>query len=163
MTGLVAPAPAADANGAQVVADGWFPPVPLATIRDTLRLGEGAIPSARLVAATEGAILSALRELSDWRSGHASNGKANLEAVTAQTVNGVNMAVQLWLRAVRYLAAAELADGHRDLAATTEGSDRAEAKDQTADGYRRIAHHAIADLLSIGAEERAPRNRVSLV
>lgn len=163
MTGLVAPAPNADANGANVVADGWFPPVPLASIRDTLRIGDGSVPTARLVAATEGAILTGLRLLSDWRSGHAANGVAELAGVTEQTVNQVNLAVVLWLRVVRYFAAAELADGHRDLSATTEGSDRAEAKEQTADHYRRIANHAVADLLSIGAAEREPRNRVSLV
>ncbi|MXO73576.1 head completion/stabilization protein [Alteraurantiacibacter buctensis] len=163
MTGLVAPAPTADADAAAVVADGWFPPVPLASIRETLRLGEGAVTTARLVAATEGAMLTCLRLLSDWRSAHAGNGVASLAAVTDQQVNQVNMADLLWLRAVRYFAAAELMDGHRDLAATQEGSDRSEAKDQTADHYRRIANHAVADLLSIGAEERAPRNRVSLV
>lgn len=163
MTGLVAPAPNTDADSAAVVADGWFPPVPLATIRETLRLGDGAVTTSRLVAATEGAILTALRLLADWRSGHATNGVAGLADVTDLQVNKVNMAVLLWLRAVRYFAAAELADGHRDLTATTEGSDRAEAKDQTADHYRRIANHAVADLLSIGAAEREPRNRVSLV
>jgi hypothetical protein len=36
--------PCLDPVGAQVVADGWFPPVSLNALRDTVRLGNGSSP-----------------------------------------------------------------------------------------------------------------------
>lgn len=163
MTGLIAPAPGNDPAHAEVLADGWYPPVKLADIRETLRLGDGAVSTSRLIAATEGAMLTAMRDLASWRAARESDGAGELADVTAQTVNAVNMAELLWQRAVRYLAAAELADGHRDLVATEQGNLRAEDKALTADEYRRHGWHALADLMSIGAADPAPRNRVSLV
>jgi len=164
MTGLVAPAPGVDAAEAgTVVADGWFPEISLADVRGQVRLGEGAVTTTRLTAAIEGAMLSALRTLASWRTARVTEGATSLAQVTDQTINGVNVAEMLWQRAIRYHAAAELADGHRDLSATNEGLDRADEKDLTADDYRRMAYHAEADLMSIGADEPAPRNRVSLL
>jgi hypothetical protein len=163
MAGLIAPPDNADPDNATVAADGWFPPVPLAGIRDTIRLGEGVVTTARLQAAIEGAILTCLRALADWRSARALSGMADLDSVTEDQVAGQNKAVLLWQRAVRYYAAAELADQHRDVTATDDGLDRADEKTETADAYRRLAYAAVADLLSIGAEEPEPRNRVSLV
>lgn len=160
---LIAPPDHADPADAEVAADGWFPAVPLAGIRDTIRLGEGVVPTPRLTAAIEGAILSALRALAEWRSARALEGHASLQAVTDDEVAGKNKAVLLWERAVRYYAAAELADQHRDVTATDDGLDRADEKSETADDYRRLAYAAVADLLSIGADEPEPRNRVSLV
>jgi len=163
VSGLIAPPDGTDPDDAEVAADGWFPPVALAGIRDTIRLGEGVVPTSRLIAAIEGAILTSLRALAAWRTAHALEGAAALADVTDDEVAGANKAVLLWQRAVRYYAAAELADQHRDLTATDDGLDRAEEKSETADDYRRLAYAAVADLLSIGAEEPEPRNRVSLV
>lgn len=163
MTGLVAPAPGSDPLDAAVVADGWFPDILLADIRAQVRLGEGVVTTARLVPAIEGAMLSAMRALAAWRSARALEGAAQLADVTAETVGGTNRAELLWQRVIRFYAAAELADGHRDISATDEGSDRADEKVSTADDYRRLAYAAVADLLSIGATEPEPRNRVSLV
>lgn len=160
---LVAPPPNVDPADAAVQADGWFPAVPLAGIRDTIRLGEGVVPTPRLTAAIEGGILSALRELAEWRSARVLEGAEVLADVTEEEVAGLNKAVLLWQRAVRYFAAAELADQHRDVTATDDGLDRADEKSETADDYRRLAYAAIADLLSIGADEPEPRNRVSLL
>lgn len=162
MTGLVAPPPSADPVDASVSADGWFPPVSLANIRDTIRLGEGTVPTPRLIAAMEGAILSGLRALSAWRSARATEGAANLASVTDLEINGRNQAELIWERVVRYYTAAELADQHRDITATDDGLDRAEEKDRTADDYRRLAYDAVADLASIGGEV-VSRGKVSLV
>lgn len=163
MSGLVAPPPGADPDNATVAADGWFPPVELAAIRGTIRLGEGVVPTPRLIAAIEGAILSGLRALHAWRSARALEGAAALANTTEETVAGKNKAELLWERVVRYYAAAELADQHRDVTATDDGLDRAEEKSLTADDYRRLAYVAVADLLSIGEAEPEPRNRVSLI
>ncbi|MFC0685591.1 head completion/stabilization protein [Novosphingobium clariflavum] len=164
MTGLIAyPAPEADAPDAQVVADGWFPPVKLAAVRDVIRIGDGTVPEPRLTAAIEGGMLHAFRELSDWRSARAAEGAASLDVVTTDTINGRNIAVVLWERVVRYFAGAELFDQYRDISATDDGLDRAAEKDTAADDQRALALAAVADLRSIGADKPVPRNRVELI
>lgn len=162
MTGLSFPAPVQDQPGQSVPGDGWYPEVLLSDIRDRVRLGDGVVTEERLVSAIEGALISAMRELDGWRAEREQAGATELGQVTARTVGGLNYAVSLWRRAIRFLAAAELVDLHRDVTATAEGMDRADDKAGMADEYRRLAWHAIADLRSIGGET-VPRNRVSLV
>lgn len=162
-TGVIAvPAAPWDPDGAQVMADGWFPPVKLSTVRDSVRLGDGTISTERLTMAIEGAMLHAFRELAAWRTAKASAGTAKLEDVTTDTLNGANMAVKLWERIVTYFAAADLYAAYRDISATDQGLDRAVEKDTSADEARRIALGAVADLRSIGAEP-VGRNRVRLI
>lgn len=164
MTGLIPfPAPEADPEEAEVVADGWFPPVKLALVRDVVRLGDGTVPFARLVAAIESGMLHGFRELSVWRSANASAGVTALEQVTEQQINRQNLAVKLWERVVMYFAAAELQGQYRDISATDDGLDRAAEKAVTADDSRRIALAAVADLRSIGADRPVARNRVELI
>jgi hypothetical protein len=164
MTGLISsPVPAPDPAGAQVVADGWFPPVALDDVRDRLRLGEGAVTHARLVEATEGAMVHAFRELADWRTARVLGGAVILEEVTDKTLNGRNYAVLLWERVIRNFAGAELAADYRDVTATDQGLDRSAEKDLTSDELRRRALAAVADLRSIGAEQPVERNRVELL
>ena len=163
MTGLIAsPASAPDPENAEVVADDWFPPVTLDAVRDALRLGDGVVTTARLVAAIEGAMIHAFRELSQWRTARILEGAGQLTDVTALTVNGRNYAEVLWERAVRHFAGAELFTQYRDVSATEAALDRAEDKDTAAEEQRRLALAAIADLLAIGG---APigRNRVALI
>lgn len=163
MTGLISsPVPIPDSSAAQVVADGWFPPIALTDVRDRLRLGEGAVPTARLTEAIEGGMVHALRELADWRSAHAAAGVAQLADVTAQQLNGRNYAVLLWERIVRYFAGADLAADYRDVTATDQGLDRAEQKDLTSDELRRRALAAVTDLRSVGGPAVA-RNMVELL
>jgi len=162
-TGVIAvPAAPWDPDDAQVVADGWFPPIKLATVRDSVRLGDGTISTERLTMAIEGAMLHAFREVAAWRTAKASAGTAKLEDVTTDTLNGANMAVKLWERIVTYFAAADLYAAYRDISATDQGLDRAVEKDTSADEARRIALGAVADLRSIGAEP-VGRNRVRLI
>lgn len=163
MTGIISvPAKPIDPADAQVLADGWFPPVRLAAMRDTVRLGEGIITTARLAAAIEGGMLHAFRELADWRSARAAAGIASLDQVTDQTLNGANRAVKLWERIVIHFAASDLYAGNRDISATDQGLDRALEKDTAADEARRVALAAVADLRSL-AGEQVGRNRVKLI
>lgn len=166
MNGLVAsPAPLPDPEDASVVADGWFPPVSVASVRGAVRLGGGSISHAMLVAAIEGGMLHAFRELADWRSARAGEGAAALADVTDLQINGRNLAVVLWERVVRFFAAAELFAENRDISATDSGLDRAMEKENSADEYRRNALAAVADLRSIGAAEgqAVARNRIELI
>ena len=151
-----------DEPDAQVVADGWFPPVKLTDVREGLNIGGGAITQLQLTLAIEGGMLSALRQLAAWRTSRALAGAATLADVTADTLNGKNRAELLWTRAVGYYAAADLAAGNRDIASSDSGLARASEKAALADEYRREGHAAIADLLSIGGSLVA-RNRVEML
>jgi len=163
MNGLVSsPAPLPDPANAVVVADGWFPPIALADVRDKIRIAGASISNPMLVEAIEGGMLHAFRELADWRTLRVLSGALVLERVTTDTLNGRNRAVVLWERIVRYFAAAELFGENREISATDKGLDRALEKENSADEYRRNALAAVADLRSIGGED-VPRNRVDLI
>lgn len=164
MTGLISsPAPLPDPEDASVAADGWFPPITVASVRDRVRIGGAAVTHDMLVEAIEGGMLHAFRELSAWRSAHAVAGAAKLADVTGDELNGRNRAVVLWERVVRYFAAAELFAGNPDISATVQGSERGEEKVSAADEHRRNALAAVADLRSVGALEEVARNRVELI
>ena len=166
MTGLIStPVPAPEPDDAQVVADGWFPPVKLADVRDRLRLGE-VVTTERLTEAIENAMVLALRELSAWRTARVLEGKADLAAVTVETLNNRNYAELLWERVVRCFAGAEILAEYCDVSATDQGMDRATEKDAIGEEYRRRALAAVADLRSVGlpeGEEPVQRNRVELI
>lgn len=151
-----------DDPDAQVVADGWFPSVKLADVREGMNIGGGAITQLQLTMAIEGGILSALRQLAAWRTARALAGAASLADVTTQMLGGKNLGVLLWTRAVGYYAAADLAAGNRDISSSDTGLARASEKAALADEYRREGHAAIADLLSIGGTAVA-RNRVEML
>ena len=168
MAGLTAPPDNAEPIAGQVIeADGWFPGIDTAHIRDTIRLGDGAVTEARLAEAVLAGMLAGLKEMASWRSARATEGHADLEAVTDLQLAGQNRAVLLWRRIVSFFAAAELVDGHTDIAATDDALDREEEKTTTADRYRRKAYEAVADLRALGLPTDAPaphgRNRVSLL
>lgn len=165
MAGLTAPPDNTAQAGQVIAADGWFPGINTADVRKRIRLGEGAVTDDRLIEAIIGAILSGLKALSVWRSARALEGIGSLEDVTEDQVAGKNLAVVLWRRVIVYYAAAELLDGHTDVAATDDALDREDQKRLTADSYRRKAYEAVADLRAIGAVDGAAhgRNRVDLI
>lgn len=151
-----------DDPDAQVVADGWFPEVKLADVREGMNIGGSAITQEQLTLAIEGGMLSALRQLAAWRTARALAGAVSLADVTTQMLGGKNLGVLLWTRAVGYYAAADLAAGNRDISSSDTGLARASEKAALADEYRREGHAAIADLLSIGGASVA-RNRVEML
>ncbi len=168
MAGITAPPDNAPPPAGELVeADGWFPAIDTAEVRAKVRIGDGAVTAARLTEAVTAGILSGLRALSDWRSMHATAGVEDLAGVTEARVAGKNLAELLWFRVVMFYAAAELIDGHTDVAATDDALDREDEKRLTADHYRRKAYEAVADLLAIGAPADAVadlgRNRVLLL
>ncbi|MEW4466315.1 head completion/stabilization protein [Parasphingorhabdus sp. JC815] len=164
MSGFISsPALPVDPVDATVVMDGWFPDIRVADIRSKVRMGEGVVSHERLLGAIEGAALTALKMLSKWRSAIAATGIARLEDIDDISIGGKSRPVIIWERIIRYYTAAEIADLYRDISATIEGRDRADEEDISADGYRRLAHNAVTDLLSIGAETPVQRNMVDLV
>ena len=136
--------------------DGFWPAVDVNRLRNTVRLGDGVVSHERLVGAIEGAVGQLVIELADWRAMQEAAGAADLAQVApGNSVNGDPLAEVFWQRAVRYLAAAELADGHADLTATDTGTTRAQEKRAIADDYRRMATTAIGSLLRLGAQDTA--------
>jgi len=169
MTNLVStPARPVDAEDATMAVDGWFPPVDIASIRASLRIGEGIVTAERMIGAVEGAILTALQALGEWRTAHATAGIATLADIADINIGDRSRPEVLWDRIIRYYTAAEIADNYRDISATSDGRDRAEEENLTADEYRRHAHNAVADLLSIGVAGNdghipVARNQVALI
>jgi len=148
MSSLIAvpPAPQSPENTV-VAADGWYPEIDCNETRNVLRLGD-VITHDRLVEALRGGMLAISGELRDWRQVQEAAGKTSLDDVAPEeSVDGLTRLRLLWIRAVRYAAAAELAETHRDITATTEGQIRADAQVQTAADFRRQMTWAVRDIL----------------
>jgi hypothetical protein len=144
MNGFVAtPAPPHSPAGAVVAADGWFPEISVNAMRDAMRL-RGDVPHARLVAAIEGAIVTVLNDTAAWR---ATRTEDSLSEIDAPTIAGRSRLALLWERAVRFYAAAELADLARDASATDDAARRLEEEQTVAADMRRHALSAVRDLI----------------
>ncbi|MES2905064.1 MAG: head completion/stabilization protein [Pseudomonadota bacterium] len=150
MTGFVAmPPPPQSPDGAMIEADGWFPAIDANAMRDSMLLRID-VPHARLVAAIHGALLSATMDLTEWKAGHVAAGAIDLGAVSPDaTIGGQHRLTLLFVRAVRFAAAAELADLARDSAATPDAIDRLADEPTTAAEMRRQYISAIRDILSV--------------
>lgn len=129
--------------------DGWWPEIDCNEARDVLRLGS-VVTHERLVAALMGGIISVTGELDAWRARHEAEGKTSLGGVEPdREIDGRNWNDILFERAVRFAAAAELAELHRDVTATKEGEGRADVQLLTASDYRRLSTFAIRDILKV--------------
>lgn len=140
------PSPASPPDS-EVPGDGWYPSIDCNALRTALRLGE-LVTHPRLVGAVEGAQLTVEAELAVWRADREAAGAASLAAVEPDRTSGGNHRLTLlYTRAVRFHAAAELAETHRDLTATQDGQARADTEATTAEEYLRRATHAVRDIL----------------
>jgi hypothetical protein len=150
MSFIASPAPTAAppaAPGDEVANDGWFPAVKLSETRAILCLTT-AVTDARLADAIRGAIMSANRQLADWTIAREAAGFANLAAVPSPG-RGKAKPIDGYARAVRAYVAAELADLEGEISATDAGRERIETRHTTATEHRRIAIHAIRDILDV--------------
>lgn len=129
--------------------DGWYPDIDCNALRAVLRIGE-MVTHERLVAAIQGAQVSVDGELAAWRATREAAGAANLADVEPNRRSGGEHRLTLiYTRAVRFHAAAELAETHRDLTATQDGQARADTEATTAEEYLRRATHAVRDILGV--------------
>lgn len=157
MTFVTVPPPSASPENAEVEGDGFWPSIDVNAMRDELRLGD-TVPHARLIAAIEGGLITVDGELADWRAAREGEGITALaEFQPDRTLGGKPRGVLLFTRAVRFAAAAELADLHRDMTATAHGQTVAEDERLTAADYRRLCTQAIRDLIG------TPRCTVELI
>ncbi len=143
--GLVASPPDPDSPLGETVAFlPFWPSVDVNAFRNTMRIGGNNIPDDRLKFALEGALVSVDNDLADWKATQINAGHATLDDVADARASAC------WLRAVRALATADLMETHRDVTATREGEARAEELVPTAADLRRVAVHAIRDILGVG-------------
>jgi hypothetical protein len=150
MTGLVSvPAAPHSPAGSLVEADGWFPSIDVNAMRDAMRL-RGEVPHSRLVEAIRGGMLTVMAQTDDWASNWRKNGASSLAQVKPdKTLDDQHLLTMLYIRAVRFYAAAELADLARDSSATREEVDRIEEESLVAPDLRAHALAAVRDMLGV--------------
>lgn len=157
MSFVALPASPISPENAVVAGDSWYPDIDVNAMRDALRITD-QVTHARITGAIEGGLLTVEGELAFWRATQESEGATTLEKVEPdRTVAGEHRLTLLYTRAVRFHAAAELAELHRDLSATTDGQTRAEPQLLTAEDYRKLATQAVRDILG------QPRVAVELI
>jgi hypothetical protein len=146
---IAVPAGPASQAGSVITAGDWFPEIDCNRFRDEFRLGD-VVTHDRLQGALRGAMVTVLGELTDWTAQAILDGHANLAAVRPDPeIDGEAAIVHAFRRAVQFHAAAELAELHRDLSATAEGSARADTQLLSAADYRRLATHAVRDVKGV--------------
>lgn len=140
------PDPASPAD-ATIAADDWFPEIDPNDVRDKMRVGN-VVTHQRLTFAIQGALLSIMGELAAWKAARVSDGAAQLDEVDPDsTVAGEHRLTLLFRRAVYCSAAADLAEQHREMSATDDGDGRAEEVVPAGADFRRMATHAVRDIL----------------
>lgn len=140
------PGPSIDSPGAVVACGPFWPDISLSDLRETMRIGNSTITSARLRAAITGAVLTLDQDLSDWRAAREAEGHATLDACPAPTIGGESRLIALYRRAVYAYAAADLVETHGDITATAAGLDKTVHNTMTAEDHRRNGVHAIRDM-----------------
>ncbi|MDZ4370112.1 MAG: head completion/stabilization protein [Phenylobacterium sp.] len=142
------PAEIPPAAAADVVLEGdaFWPDVDLAHLRQVMRL-DPSIELPRIRDAAIDAVLSTRRELAVWKAAHLAAGRASLDDVPGETIEGVPEAVLLYTRAVYAATAADIIERLRDLGLTSAGHDRADELQHAAGEHRRAQRSAIRDLL----------------
>lgn len=137
------PTPPAPAGEGVVAADGWWPDIHLAQLRETARLPQGKIPVARLTEAIQIAILDVAEELADWRARHGDGYAALADVPAPMTIGEDSSYVLRWRRAIDACVAADLGERLLGQASTAAGHDRAAELLPEADIHRRNVVHAV--------------------
>ncbi|WDF71466.1 head completion/stabilization protein [Novosphingobium sp. KACC 22771] len=150
MTGsplIVKPAAPASPVGSVMALDGWWPSIDYTDMREALRIGE-TCTHARLEGALETAAVTVLDDLAEWGAARRADGFTSLAAVApAMVINGKPRLVTLFVGAVRYAAAALLAEFSTDFSATGSKESQAEAKQCLADYYEKLRLQNIRSIL----------------
>ncbi|MDQ8022176.1 MAG: head completion/stabilization protein [Moraxellaceae bacterium] len=140
----------------KITAGEFWPEVDVADARVRIRL-DGTVTDERLRDALVDAIATVCEELDVWRASQIALGHESLQDVPAAEIDGENVKVARWHRAVLAFAKANLTERYADFDATAAGDKRAEVLNATIEDYRRDARWAISDILG------RPRNTVELI
>lgn len=146
---IISPASPASPVGSVMSGDGWWPDIDYNAMRDALRIGE-VVTQARLQATLENAVITVTDDLAQWRAARERDGFTTLAAVSpGQIVNGKNRLEVLYTGAVRYAAAAELAELSTDFSATASDETRADAKRDLRCYYDRLRLNNVRSILNV--------------
>lgn len=157
MSFIASPPNPASPAGAKISCGTFWGDIDLNKCRDTVRIGASTVTDPRLIAALQGAVLTVITDLAEWKATQIEAGYATLAAIPSDTIDNTSIKVILFQRAVLAYAAADLIETHRDITATNEAIARAETIMPTAAEHRRNGLHAIRDLKGV------PRTKVSLI
>lgn len=142
-----APKPADPAVASVIPGDGWFPEIDLRVAREVMRLQDGTITDARFRDAVVEGIAHTRDVLAEWRADREREGAADLAATLSGEVDGVNVQVSRFRRAVYAWALAWLVERYRGYDTSASGARRAEALDCLPEDARRDAYWAVADIM----------------
>lgn len=151
MTSFVAIPPASQVDAPTgpepiIVNDGFFPDIDPAAIRGAARVPLSVTPD-RLRAAILGAILSIEVDMRAYAAAQIAAGCASLADVPAPLLDGRNVQLIRYERAVALYAKAELVARMPDFDTTGAGDNRADETTPTIGELRRDAMHAVRDML----------------
>ncbi|EKN3753324.1 head completion/stabilization protein [Yersinia enterocolitica] len=157
MTTVVIPAPRPDKTAEPVIENTFFwPAVDPIKLRELLRL-EGTVTAERLRFTIKGAMAEINAELFDYRRQQMAIGCKALGDVQAEQMDGENMQLAEYQRAVCAVTAALLAERYRGYDASARGDKRAEAIENSVGEWWRDARHSIRNITG------QPHNIVDLI
>lgn len=143
-----------DDGDSTVSAGDFWPVIKLADLRLAARI-TGSITTSRLMHVTTEAVAHVTAQLLDWRAGQIKAGFHTLEDVPSVLpsgepeklmINGENVKVYRFRRAVYSIARALVLEGYRDVDTTAKGDKDAAALDLQRDDLWRDARWSIADI-----------------
>ncbi|WP_438527227.1 head completion/stabilization protein [Enterobacter cloacae] len=146
--------PDVDDGDTTVSAGDFWPVIKLADLRLAARI-TGGITTSRLMHVTTEAVAHVTAQLLDWRAGQVKAGFHALEDVPSALpsgvteklmINGENVKVYRFRRAVYSIARALVLEGYRDVDTTAKGDKDAAALDLQRDDLWRDARWSIADI-----------------
>lgn len=146
--------PDVDDGSASVSAGDFWPAISLRDLRMAARI-PGGITTSRLMHATTEAVAHVTGQLQEWHARKLAAGYTTLEAVPSllpsgeaarQTINGENVKVYRYRRAVYSLARVFVLEGYRDVDTTAKGDKDASALDLQQEDLWRDARWSIADI-----------------
>ncbi|MCK3655799.1 phage head protein [Pasteurellaceae bacterium Macca] len=126
--------------------DGFFPDLSLRAVRNTMRI-DGTVTNDRLRHAVIEAMITVNHDLGVFAGNAKNNQKYALEAVNQGEINGENVMIYRYQRAVFALATAQLMERYRNFDSTKEGNDKANELLDTAADLRRDYHFAVRQIL----------------
>jgi hypothetical protein len=129
-----------------VVNDGFFPNIEPGDVREAARIPMSITP-ARLRAAILGAVMTIEIDLRAYAAASIASGHATLAAVPAAELDGQNVQIIRYQRAIALYTKAELIERHRDFDTTVTGGSQADELTPSIGELRRDALHAVRDIL----------------
>lgn len=137
-----------DDGEATVNAGPFWPVINLRDLRLAARI-TGGVTTSRLMHVTTEAVAHVTEQLQDWQAQQENHGYSTMQAIPAVQINGENVKVYRFRRAVYSIARALVLEGYRDVDTTAKGDKDAAALDQQRDDLWRDARWSISDIRGV--------------